>query len=91
MAEATLCNLFEQANSMTQDERWLAKYNEVMDFLESNHRNPSRHRLEEHDMLNWLKANRKKMNAGELLEPRLGKFKELLVLCEKYKHKNQYE
>ena len=27
---------------MTQDERWQAKYNEVMDFIETNHRNPSR-------------------------------------------------
>lgn len=51
---------------MTQDERWLTKYNEVMEFMEMNHRNPSRHRLEEHDMFNWLKATRKKMNAGEL-------------------------
>ena len=39
---------------MTQEERWLAKYNEVMDFMEKNHRNLSRHRIEEHDMLNWL-------------------------------------
>ena len=75
---------------MTQDERWLARYKEVMRFLEENHRNPSRHRMEEHDMLNWLKANRKKMNAGELLEPRLGKFKELLALCEEYRRVNQY-
>ena len=51
---------------MTQEERWLAKYNEVKGFMEKNHRNPSRHRLEEHDMLNWLKANRKKVNAGSL-------------------------
>lgn len=35
---------------MTQDERWMAKYNEVMDFIETNHRNPSPHRLEEHDI-----------------------------------------
>ena len=41
---------------MTQDERWMAKYNEVVEFIETNHRNPSRHRIEEHDMLNWLKA-----------------------------------
>lgn len=53
---------------MTQDERWLAKHNEVMDFLESNHRNPSRHRIEEHDMLNWMKVTRKKMNAGGIKE-----------------------
>ena len=75
---------------MTQDERWQAKYNEVMDFMEINHRNPSRHRIEEHDMLNWLKATRKKLNAGELKEPRLSMFKELLVFSEQYKRKNQY-
>ena len=75
---------------MTQDERWQVKYNEVVEFISSNHRNPSRHRLEEHDMLNWLKSNRKKMNAGTLAEPRLSKFKELLALCEKYKRTNQY-
>ena len=75
---------------MTQDERWNKRYQDVMDFMEKNHRNPSRHRLEEHDMLNWLKANRKKMNAAALKEPRLSKFKELLALCEGYKRKNQY-
>jgi len=76
---------------MTQDERWQLRYNEVVEFINTNHWNPSRHRIEEHDMLNWLKSNRKKMNAGELKEPRLGKFKELLVLAEVYKRKNQYE
>ncbi len=75
---------------MTQDEKWLLKYNEVVAFIEKNKRNPSKHRIEEHDMLNWLKANRKKMNAGALQEPRLGKFKELLAQCEQYKHINQY-
>ena len=49
---------------MTQDERWQARYEEVVDFIKANHRNPSKHRIEEHDMLNWLKANRKVMNAG---------------------------
>ncbi len=76
---------------MTQDERWMAKYNEVVEFIETNHRNPSRHRIEEHDMLNWLKATRKRMNAGELKEPRLGMFKELLELIEKYKRVNQWK
>ena len=76
---------------MTQDERWMAKYNEVVGFIETNHRNPSRHRIEEHDMLNWLKANRKRMNAGELKEPRMEKFKELLALTEENKHVNQWK
>mgnify|MGYP003427176409 FL=1 len=76
---------------MDQETRWLTKYKEVMEFIERCHRAPSRHRIEEHDMLNWVKANRKRMNAGELKEPRLGKFKELLALSEQYKRKNQYE
>ena len=75
---------------MTQDEKWQARYNEVVEFIEENHRNPSRHRIEEHDMLNWVKANRKALNAGKLKEERVGKFKELLALMEENKHVNQY-
>ena len=76
---------------MTQEERWLAKYNEVVEFIQTNHRNPSRHRIEDHNMLNWLKANRKLMNADALKEPRLSKFKVLFALVEENKRKNQYE
>ena len=76
---------------MTQDERWMVRFNEVIDFIQSNHRNPSRHRIEEHDMLNWLKANRKQMNAGKLKEDRVEKFRKLLEMMEQYKRKNQYE
>ena len=75
---------------MTQDERWIAKYNEVVEFIQANHRNPSRHRIEEHDMLNWLKATRKRLNAGDLKEPRSVLFKELLILVDENKRKNQY-
>ena len=76
---------------MTQDEKWIARYNEVMGFLDENHRNPSKHRIEEHDMLNWLKANRKAMNAGKLKEERVGRFRDLLEMTEQYKRKNQYQ
>ena len=76
---------------MTQDERWMAKYNEVVEFIQSNHRNPSRHRIEEHDMLNWLKVTRKRMNANELKPERVGKFKDLLALMEEHKHVNQWK
>ena len=69
----------------------MLKYNEVVDFIKNNHRNPSRHRIEEHDMLNWLKANRKKMNAGALQEPRFKMFKELLEQMEQYRHVNQWK
>ena len=76
---------------MTQDEKWIARYNEVKDFIETNKRNPSKHRIEEHDMLNWLKANRKAMNAGKLKPERVEKFNRLLALMEQYKRVNQYE
>ena len=76
---------------MTQDERWMARYEEVMGFLEENHRNPSRHRIEEHDMLNWCKANRKALNADKMKPERAEKFRKLLEMTELYKRKNQYE
>ena len=76
---------------MTQDERWMARYNEVKSFIEENHRNPSKHRIEEHDMLNWVKANRKHLNAGKLKENRVEAFERLLELVEECKRKNQYE
>ncbi len=76
---------------MDQETRWLTRYNEMVEFIEREHRNPSKYRLEEHDMLNWLKATKKRMNAGELKENRLVKFKALLALVEENKRKNQYE
>ena len=76
---------------MTQDERWMTRYNEVVTFIETNKRNPSKHRIEEHDMLNWVKANRKVLNAGKMKAERVEKFKELLAMTEQYRRKNQYE
>lgn len=77
--------------TMTQEERWQKRYEEVVDFIEANHRNPSKYSPEEKLMVHFLKRGRKLMNASELKEPGLGMFKELLLLCEKYKHLNQYK
>jgi len=76
---------------MTQDEQWIAKWQEVIDFMETYHRNPSKHRIEEHLMLNWIKHNRKLMNAGKMKEERVKLFRELLNIGERYRRKNQYE
>ena len=76
---------------MKQDEKWQFRYNEVRKFIEENKRNPSKYSSEEKQMVHFLKRGRKLMNAGELQEPRLGLFKELLELSEKYKRKNQYQ
>lgn len=75
---------------MTQDELWQQKYQEVVDFIETNHLNPSKHRIEEHLMLNFIKHKRKLLNAGKRKADRIEKFNELLLLVEKYRRKNQY-
>ena len=75
---------------MDQETRWPNKYKEVIDFIETNHRNPSKYQLEEHDMLNWVKANRKAMNAGKMKQERVEKFENLLALMEECKRVNQY-
>ena len=76
---------------MTQEERWLAKYNEVKTFIETNHRNPSKHDPEErYKYCNWIKHNRQLLNSGELKLERVEIFKRLLSLIEENKHKNQY-
>ena len=76
---------------MTQDELWFSKYNEVISFIETNKRNPSKNIPEERGAyLNWIKHNRKLMNAGQMKEERVEKFTRLLELIEKYKHVNQW-
>jgi len=42
-------------------------------------------------MLNWLKANRKTLNAGKMKAERVERFRKLLELTEQYRRKNQYE
>ncbi len=76
---------------MTQEERWLKRYEEVVCFIQINKRNPSKYVDGEKLLVHFLKRCRKLMNADELKEPRLSMFKELLALSEQFKRKNQYE
>lgn len=76
---------------MTQDERWLEKYNEVKKFIETNHRNPSKHNPgERFQYYNWIKHNRQVLNSGVMKTERIEAFEKLLALCEVYKRVNQY-
>ena len=69
----------------------MVKYEEVVGFIKANHRNPSKHRIEEHNMLNWLKASRKLINAGKMKPERVKMFEKLQALIEEYKRVNQYQ
>lgn len=76
---------------MTQEERWMKRYNEVMRFIETNHRNPSRYDdAERGKYCNWLRHNKKLYNSDDMKTERMARFKQLLELCERYKHKNQW-
>ena len=77
---------------MTQEETWLKKYKEVVEFINANKRNPSRYNAEERGLYcNWLKHNRKLYKAGELKPDRVEKFKKLLEIMEKNKRLNQWK
>lgn len=68
---------------MTQDEHWLTKWQEAIDFLETNHRNSSKFVPKERNVRSWWKHNKKLMNVGELKPERLSLFSQLLEIGEK--------
>ena len=76
---------------MTQSELLLAKWQEAIDFLETNHCKPSKVIPEERNMRSWWKHSKKLMDAEELTSERLEMFKQLLELGEKYRYVNQYQ
>ena len=77
--------------NMTQDEKWNAQYDEMVAFININHRNPSKYVNEERGLLNWCKHQRKIINAGEMKPERQKLFEKLQELMEKYKRANQYQ
>lgn len=75
---------------MTQEERWLSNWKEIVDFIEANKRRPSKYVPEERNLVNFCKHCRKQMNAGILKPERVEAFKKLMELSEQYKRVNQY-
>lgn len=61
---------------MTHEERWMTRYNEVVSFIETNHRNPSKYVAEERLMVHFLKRGRKLMNAGGIEGAKVGDVQE---------------
>ena len=76
---------------MTQNERWQSQYTQVMTFMEEHQRRPSKHRLEEHQMLNWIKHTKKMIEKEGYPADRIEKFKKLMEIADKYRRVNQYK
>ena len=76
---------------MTQDERWLIRYNEIMAFMAKSHRRPSKYNLEERINWSWIRHQQKVMGRGEMKAERIELFEKLLDLCGEYRRVNQYK
>ena len=69
----------------------MTRYNEVKEFIEREHRNPSKYNMEERNMYNYIKHTRKQLNQGLLKEDRIDAFEKLLDLCGEYRRVNQWK
>lgn len=67
---------------MTQEERWITRYKEVVNFIEANHRNPSKYAQEEKLIVHFGKRGRKAYECWRVEEIRQSRFKEILTLVE---------
>ena len=76
---------------MTQSERWQMQYEQVMAFIATNHRRPSKYYAEERLLWHWLRRNIKLMSKGELSKERMPKFEALVALDDEYRRVNQYK
>lgn len=69
----------------------MQRYDEMVKFVESNKRRPSKYVPEERNQWNWLRHNQKMLSQGLLKPERVVLFGKLLDLCERYKRVNQYQ
>lgn len=63
----------------------------MVTFIETNKHNPSKYVDSERSLRNWVKQQKKLMNAGALEGQRLKMFNELLGLEGRYRRVNQYK
>ena len=76
---------------MTQEEKWIKNYHAVMEYMESNKRNPSKYDITVRSLYTWIKHQRKVMNAGGMKPERVKLFLKFQELAEKFRHVNQYQ
>ena len=75
---------------MEQDKRWDQHWREIVTFVQERRRMPSRHNVEDHLMLNWIKYNRRQLKAGKMSADRQERFLQLLALGDSFRKVNQY-
>lgn len=81
----------KKATERNREESWNYMFDQIWEFAQKNHRGPTRHHIEEHRLLNWLKYNRKKRNSGAMSPTRAEKFKKLTDLISSFQRVNQFK
>lgn len=57
--------------------KWLAKYQQLKDYVEQYHQLPDKKKVENRGLLNWWKYNKKLAKLGKLSEEKLQMLQEL--------------
>lgn len=73
-----------------RENRWNENYEKIWQFVNENHRFPSRHHIEEHLMLNWMKYNRKMLAQNKMTPEMAERFKKLTDFVHQFHTVNQY-
>lgn len=76
--------------SCLRDMKWKQHCEEVKRYVSTRNRRPSKYKVDDHRMVNWIKFNRKLYNQGRMSEERRRIFEQLLSLLDKVKHVNQH-
>lgn len=72
------------------DAKWSHQYEEIMAYLLTNRRRPSKYREENRRMLYWIKYNRRVLASGKMPADRAERFRRLLTTAEDFRLLNQY-
>ncbi|MDE6634120.1 MAG: hypothetical protein K2J96_02525 [Bacteroidaceae bacterium] len=75
---------------MKMDVNWSNHYDKIMHFMEENKRRPSKYKVDERPMANWIKHHKKLFRYGLMPEDRQERFKKLMVFLTQFQRINQH-
>jgi len=76
---------------MKQDDIWNQHIEELMSFMRTHNRRPSKYNAEERAMLHWLKYAKKRQTKGLLSSAQESQLNEILALARQVQRINQYQ
>ncbi len=75
---------------MRRDEQWDNNYMQIMQFMQERKCRPAKRHVEDRQMVNWIKFNKKQMKRGKMPAHRIERFQQLLEEATRWQRLNQY-